>query len=130
MDRETMLDLARGFLDAWNSQEVDRVAGCYTQDVEYFDPNTRGMVNGTDALRRYLWKLFDSWRMTWELKEAFLFEGGDGCAVLWHATIRRHDGDTVIEFDGMDLVKVRGGQIERNEVYFDRTVLLPLAQNA
>jgi ketosteroid isomerase-like protein len=128
MDKVKMNELAVSFLDEWNSQDVERVVATYTDDVIYSDPNTRGKVNGAEDLRRYLVKLFDAWQMTWALKEAFLFEGGDGCAVLWHATIRKTGGSKVVEFDGMDLVLVRGERISRNEVNFDRATLLPLMQ--
>ena len=126
MDRSKMLSMADRFLTAWNTQEVERVLSCYTTDVDYRDPNTRGSVRGGEALRRYLTKLFAGWKMHWSLREAYLFEGGAGCAVLWHATFRRPDGETTIGIDGMDLVEVRGDQIARNEVCFDRAQLAPL----
>ena len=126
MDRSKMLSMADRFLTAWNTQEVERVLSCYTTDVDYRDPNTRGSVRGGEALRRYLTKLFAGWKMHWSLREAYLFENGGGCAVLWHATFQRPGGETTIGIDGMDLVEVRGDQIARNEVCFDRAQLAPL----
>ncbi len=126
MDKRDMHRLAEMFLDEWNSQEVDRVVSVYTDDVIYIDPNTRGAVTGSDALRRYLTKLLARWKMRWSLREAYLFDDKSGCAVLWHATFQRAEGGATVEADGMDLVKVRGDRIERNEVYFDRAVLAPL----
>ncbi len=126
MDRNKMLSLAERFLGAWNTQDVEQVVSCYTSDVDYRDPNTRGSVRGSEALRRYLSKLFAGWVMHWSLREAHLFEGGTGCAVLWHATFRRPAGDTTVEIDGMDLVEVQGDLISRNEVRFDRGQLAPL----
>ena len=126
MDRETMLTLAEEFLGAWNTQEVDRVLSCYTTDLEYRDPNTRGAVRGTEAMRRYLSKLFGRWQMHWSLREAHLFDGGQGCAVLWHATFRYPGSDTTIAIDGIDFVEMRGDRIARNEVCFDRAQLAPL----
>ena len=128
MDRGQMLDLVDKFLDAWNSQDVENVIGCYTEDVIYIDPNTRGQVKGHEALRHYLRKLFAAWTMTWVLREAYLFGDGNGCAALWHATFKKTGGDKVIEADGMDLVLMRGDRIKRNDVYFDRTLLATLAQ--
>jgi ketosteroid isomerase-like protein len=114
-------DLATNFLDAWTSQDVDRVLAVYTEDVVYRDPNTRGDVVGADAMRRYLTKLFAAWQMTWSLREVHVSSDGRG-AVLWRASLRRHDGPTV-EVEGMDLVELREGRVARNEVYFDRTAL-------
>jgi nuclear transport factor 2 (NTF2) superfamily protein len=126
MDRKTMLTLAEKFLGAWNTQEVDRVLACYTTDLEYRDPNTRGAVRGAEGMQRYLSKLFGRWQMHWSLREAHLFDGGQGCAVLWHATFRSPGGDATVEIDGMDWVEVRGDRIARNEVCFDRAQLAPL----
>ncbi len=42
LTREELEALARHFLDAWNSQEVETVLSCYTDDLVYRDPNTRG----------------------------------------------------------------------------------------
>jgi hypothetical protein len=94
--------------------------------VRYRDPNTRGYVEGRDAMRRYLRKLFASWQMTWARRELFELAGISGVAFLWHATFRRPGGAQTIEADGMDLVVLRGDQLVRNEVYFDRAVLAPL----
>lgn len=126
MDAREMLELADRFLAAWNSQDVERVLDCYTEDAAYSDPNTRGPVVGRDALRRYLTKLFAGWRMTWTRREAHLFAGGGGATVSWRASFERPTGGPRVEIDGMDLVEVREGRLCRNEVYFDRALLAHL----
>jgi uncharacterized protein (TIGR02246 family) len=125
MDQHVERLVAR-FLAAWNSQDVERVLATYTEDVRYRDPNTRGHVEGREAMSRYLRKLFAAWQMTWAQREIFQLAGADGVAFLWHATFRRHGGSQVVEADGMDLALVRGEQLARNEVYFDRAALAPL----
>ena len=126
MDEATMYRVAEHTLDAWSRQDVEEVLACYTSDLVYVDPNTRGPVEGIDGMRRYLTTLFAQWNMKWRLKEAHLFASGDGCAVLWDATLKRAGGEKGITIDGMDLVIVRGELISRNEVYFDRVLLAPL----
>jgi uncharacterized protein (TIGR02246 family) len=123
MNHDEMHALAEQFLAAWNSQDVERVLDVYTDDVRYLDPNTRGAVEGRDALRRYLTKLFAHWSMHWTLREAFLFDDRAGCAILWRARLTPTGGETAVEVDGMDLALVREGRLERNEVYFDRGAL-------
>ena len=127
MDRATMLELADRFLRAWNSQQVDQVLACYTPDLEYRDPNTRGAVRGDEAMRHYLAKLFAGWQMHWSLREAHLLDGGRGCAVLWHATFRRAGQAASVGLDGIDFVELSGDRIARNEVCFDRAQLAALA---
>ncbi|MHB8879568.1 MAG: nuclear transport factor 2 family protein [Myxococcaceae bacterium] len=126
MDEKAMVRLANEFLGAWNTQQVDQVLACYTEDLVYRDPNTRGAVEGAAGMRRYLTKLFAGWRMHWTLREAHLFQGGEGCAVRWHASFEKPGHEGRVETDGMDFVKMRGGKIAVNEVYFDRAVLAPL----
>jgi len=126
MDRAERDGLIERFLAAWTAQDVDRVLDCYTADLRYRDPNTRGAVEGRDAMRRYLTKLFAAWQMTWARREVFDLAGGEGVAFLWRATFRRPRGGHVIEADGMDLAVLSGDRLARNDVYFDRAVLAPL----
>jgi uncharacterized protein (TIGR02246 family) len=126
MNETRMYELAEGLLDAWNSQDADQVLARYTEDVVYVDPNTRGEVKGAEAMRKYLGKLFTGWKMTWELKEAYLFKDHSGCAAMWHASLCPADGEQAVELDGMDLVIVEGDLVKRNEVYFDRAVIASL----
>ena len=123
MNPERRDRLVDQFLAAWNSQDVERVVDCYTEDVRYRDPNTRGEVVGRDAMRRYLARLFAGWRMTWARREVFDLADTDGVAFLWHATFRRPEDARVVEIDGMDLVVLRGERVARNEVQFDRAPL-------
>ncbi len=118
--------LAHDFLGAWNTHDAGTVLACYTEDLAYRDPNTRGEVHGSDAMGRYLTKLFANWRMEWRLRELHAFAGGEGANVLWRAQFRQPGTEGVVEVDGMDLVLLQGDRISRNEVQFDRAALLPL----
>ena len=108
---------------SWNAQDVEAVVACYTDDVRYVDPNTRGAVEGADAMRRYQAKLFARWEMHWTIEERWPLDGVDGVAALWRASFRVPGGGRTVEVDGMDLVLVEGGRVKRNEVYFDRAAL-------
>ncbi len=123
MDQEEVLTLIESILSAWNSQDVDKVVSCYTQDCVYRDPNTRGAVEGQEALRRYLTRLFERWKMHWSMREFFPFADGSGGAFLWHAGLTPASGGKTAEIDGMDLAVIREGKLSRNEVYFDRMAL-------
>jgi len=123
LTRDELETLARHFLDAWNSQDVETVLACYTDDLVYRDPNTRGSVIGSGNMRRYLTRLFSAWSMTWSLREAHAFRDSDGAAILWHATFSMAGQQSRVEADGMDFVALRGRLAYRNEVYFDRAVL-------
>jgi hypothetical protein len=77
-----------------------------TFDVQYRDPNTNGFVEGSDAMRKYLVKLFTGWDMHWAVRELSPSDEIDGAAVLWHAKLKRAGKDKTVEVDGMDLVLV------------------------
>jgi ketosteroid isomerase-like protein len=126
MNHQQAIELAERLLKSWNTQEVDRVVDCYTPDVRYRDPNTRGFVEGSAALRRYLTKLFDRWQMHWTLREVYPLCDTEGAAVLWRATLRPAGHDAKVEIDGMDLALVDGDRLSRNDVYFDRAALAPV----
>ena len=124
MNREEVRRLTEEVLEAWNQQDVEAVVGCYTPDCSYSDPNTRGPVVGREAFRRYLTRLFEQWQMHWSLREFFSFEDGLGGAFLWRARLTPASGGRTVEVEGMDLVRLEGGKLCRNEVYFDRAALL------
>ena len=124
MNREEVLELTEEVLEAWNKQDVEAVVGCYTPDCTYWDPNTRGAVVGREAFRRYLSRLFQQWQMRWSLREFFPFEDGLGGAFLWRARLTPASGGSTVEVHGMDLVRLEGRKLCRNEVYFDRAALL------
>ena len=79
-------------------------------------------------MRKYLAKLFVGWDMHWTLRELYPFDGVDGAAVLWHASLKLSGKDKVVEVDGMDFVLLEGDKIKRNDVYFDRAVMAPLLE--
>ncbi len=126
MELEQLKAISEPLLAAWNDQDPDRVVACYTDDLVYIDPNTRGAVEGAEAFRRYLTKLFRAWQMHWEVKETFPLKDTDGAASLWRASFRRVGGEAEVQVDGMDLVLIEGDRLRRNEVYFDRAALAPL----
>ncbi len=122
-DIQKMID---EFLQAWNSRDVDMVASCYSENLVYRDPNTRGEITDQPSFRRYLKKLLSSWEMTWHEKEAFRAQKPGAWTFLWRADIRKPGGDVKVVVNGMDLVVIENGLIARNEVYFDRLALAPL----
>ena len=123
MEKEAMRERAAAVLSVWNHHDVEGVVACYTEDCVYRDPNTRGVVAGREALRRYLTRLFRDWRMHWSLREFFPFADGSGGAFLWDAQLTPASGGKTTEISGMDLVVLRGERLSRNEVCFDRMAL-------
>jgi ketosteroid isomerase-like protein len=127
-DLATFHNLTEKILNAWNSQDVDRVLTCYTEDLIYLDPNTRGEIKGKEAFRHYLTRLFSQWKMTWSLRELFPLQNQGGVAFLWKAILQRKGSEQEVTIDGMDLAILQGDLLIRNEVYFDRSILTQLSE--
>lgn len=122
-DINRLRELADHIMRMWNTQDVDKVLACYTDDLVYIDPNTNGPVEGSEALRRYLKKLFGRWTQTWRAGELFPLADQHGVTIRWTGTLAPVGSDRSIEIAGIDLVLLEGDLIRRNEVYFDRALL-------
>jgi len=119
---ERARDFASLWLPAWTGNDPELLASFYTQDVFYLDPVLPDGIQGQQALLAYFRRLLaknPAW--VWTQRQAIPMEGG--FVNLWHAVIPV--GDTKIHCDGVCLVFMRGDRIHRNEVYFDRTTLVP-----
>jgi ketosteroid isomerase-like protein len=125
-DATRLQRLADQVFSAWNTQGVERVLSCYTDDLVYLDPNTRGEVVGRDAMGAYLTKLFDRWTMTWQGGEVFPLDQTDGVAIRWSGTLAPAGESRSVDISGLDLVILEGDLVKRNEVYFDRSPLASL----
>ena len=114
-------EFAETWLPAWTGNDPERLAAFYTDDAFYSDPAVPDGVRGKDALTGYFRALlarFPDW--VWTQRAATPMEGG--FVNHWHATVPV--GSAIIECDGVCLVHLRDGLIERNEVFFDRSELL------
>ena len=118
-------DAARAFAPRWlpacTGTEPERLAAFYAGDAFYSDPAIPEGVRGRPALLAYFRKLLarnPHW--VWTHRDSMPL--ADGFLNLWHASIPA--GGRTVEVDGVCSVQLRDGLIYRNEVYFDRSVLL------
>jgi len=125
-DLELLRRLADHVLSTWNTQDIERVLDCYTDDLLYLDPNVNRPVVGREAMRVYLSKLFGRWTQHWEPEELFPLEGTDGVAIRWAGKLAPAGEARSVDIAGIDLVLLEGDLIARNEVFFDRSPLAAL----
>ena len=124
MNNSELTSFINNWLEAWTIQDIEKLLAFYSEDMKYLDPNTRGLIEGREAFRNYLGKLFAAWpKMSWHAKVIFTHADGVGYTVTWRAEITKPDGQ-ILKLDGMDLVFIEDGKITRNEVYFDRSSLM------
>jgi SnoaL-like protein len=114
-------EFAERWLPAWTGNEPGRLASFYAEECFYADPAVRSGLVGRDAIESYFTVLlarYPDW--VWTQTAATPMEGG--FLNHWHAEIPIGDG--ALALDGVCTVHLRDGLIERNEVFFDRSILL------
>jgi hypothetical protein len=113
---------AQQWLPAWSGNRPELLADFYSDDTFYLDPGVPGGVQGKPALLEYFRKLLaqnPDW--VWTQIEGIPLE--DGFLNKWHASIPV--GSIVLDVIGVCFVQLDdSGKIRRNEVFFDRSVLL------
>ena len=134
-DQATALEaLIERFNDAWNRQDADAAMACHTDDVVFHNHTAGERVEGREAVRQHISKIFQNWPgMVFTGRSLYL---RDGLIVQeWTASaphtrpVSRGDrvaeptGDT-ITWDGMDIMPTRGGLITRKDVYSDSLSVL------
>jgi hypothetical protein len=114
-------DFCRHWLPAWTGNQPEHLITFYTEDVFYRDPAKPQGLKGHAEMLPYFQKLLSlnpDWR--WKVREIFPTE--KGFTLKWQATIPM--GDKIITEEGLDIVELKGNKISRNEVFFDRVMLV------
>ncbi len=113
---------AEAWLPAWSGNNPERLAGFYSEDAFYLDPAIPEGAKGKPALTAYFRKLL-AYNPDWAWKQIEGVPLENGFLNKWQATIPV--GSKVIEVVGVCFVQLdEAGKIYRNEVYFDRSLLL------
>jgi hypothetical protein len=122
LDREQARAFAAKWLPAWTGNRPEHLLSFYSEDAFYLDPGVPDGLQGRNELLAYFRKLlaaYPDW--VWTQTDAIPME--DGFLNKWHAMIPV--GGRTIEATGVCLVQFDDeGLIRRNEVYFDRSLLL------
>ena len=121
MDADQAREFAARWLPAWSGNEPARLAAFYSEDALYSDPAIPDGVRGRDAIEAYFTKLLGH-NPDWVWTHTGSTPLADGFLNHWHAEIPVGDG--VVECDGVCTVRLRGGLIYENRVFFDRSELL------
>lgn len=111
------------WLPAWTGNDPERLADFYADDVFYLDPAIPAGVTGKPALLAHFRKLL-TYNPEWVWTQIEAIPLLDGFLNKWQARIPV--GATMLEIYGVCTVQFNAaGKIYRNEVYFDRSRLLP-----
>ncbi|MBN9409247.1 MAG: nuclear transport factor 2 family protein [Burkholderiales bacterium] len=127
---EHLLDVTERLTRCWDQRDIEATLNYYTEDVQYSEPGAGVKIEGRDRLRNYLRSYFKAWDSRWAIYEHYRLEGQNGIVVFWDMEVWRPGSTDRLLTKGMDLVMVRGDQIARDTVYFDRMQLKPLLEKA
>jgi len=122
MNKEDARKFASKWLPAWTGNDPETLADFYSEDCFYLDPGIPSGVQGKQRLLSYFKKLLaQNPEWIWTQIEPIPME--DGFLNKWLAKIPV--GPKVMECVGVCFVQFDSeGKIKRNEVYFDRSVLI------
>jgi len=103
-------EIAREWIDAWNSHDLDSIMSHYSDEVELTSPNVvkllgdeKGTVRGSDALRAYFEKGLAAFPdLRFELKEVFT---GVSSIVLYYTRPNGHPCAELMVLNGEDKVE-------------------------
>lgn len=115
VDRDALLRLVEAYRDAWVGHDLDGLVKLVTSDVVFHNYTAGERVEGADRFREHVAQIHARWSDT-QFRERRVYLGDDFAAVEWTATATRADGDQ-IEWDGCDLIALRGDRICGNSVY-------------
>ncbi len=112
-----------------NTQNAEKVAAVYTEDLIYKDPNMKTEIKGRKGkerkgMYRYMTGLYAMWDPHLTLKSVHPLQAVKGATELWVGTFKR--GGIVEQISGMELVIFDGDLVKHNEVFLDRMVLAGL----
>lgn len=123
MNTADALEFCSEWLPAWSGNQPNELIKFYDEDIFYVDPLKKDGIHGRDQLLTYFKKLLTAnpeWR--WEPIEVMSIE--KGFILKWKATIPLGPEELIEQ--GLDIVEVTNGLITRNEIYFDRSILLTI----
>jgi len=121
MEKRKLEQFCVKWLNAWTGNKPEELIHYYAEDAYYQDPATPTGIKGQSDILNYFRKLLSK-NPEWQWKMEELYPTSKGFILKWNANIPI--GKEIINAVGMDIVELCRDKIIRNEVYFDRTLML------
>lgn len=121
MSQPVTEDLLRGFLDAFNRHDLDRIMSFFAEDCVFYMPRGAGprgdRYAGKDAVRAGLAKRFEGIPDVHYGEDKHWVCGDDFGVSEWTLTGTSTTGQS-IEVRGVDLLEFAGGKITRKDSFW------------
>ena len=115
---ESALQLGISYRDAFFARDLDAITALITPDFVFENVTGGERIEGAEAARTHIAAIFARWPdMRFEEREGGILAGDDHMVAEWTAWATHPDTGRALEWDGMDLILIRGGKICRNAVY-------------
>jgi hypothetical protein len=120
MDEHDLANFCRDWLATWSNGSPEQLRTFYTENAYYSDPGRPQGLHGQELLP-YFQKLLAKYP-GWNWRPVEILPIAKGFCLKWRAEFLI--GKQNLEVSGLDIVELENGKISRNEVYFDRSILL------
>ncbi|HEY7059505.1 MAG TPA: nuclear transport factor 2 family protein [Vicinamibacterales bacterium] len=115
MDRDEVWRLVEAYRDAWVGHDLNGLLELVTPDVVFHNHTAAERVEGAVGFGEHVAQIHARWPDT-QFTERRVHLGEEFAVVEWTASARRTDGRQV-EWDGIDVIELRGARICANYVY-------------
>ena len=130
VDREFLDDFGQRWLEAWNSQDADKVLACMAQDIVYDDDAWPTTMRGHAEVREFLehiWRAFPD--MRFEVVDGPYIDPASPKVAWYWRGFATHTGPLEppglaptgkrVEFEGGEFDEYRNGKLVRLRMVFD-----------
>jgi hypothetical protein len=121
MKKEQILSFCSKWLPAWKGNKPNDLIEFYSDNTLYIDPANKQGLRGRSQILPYFRRLLAA-NPNWNWEPVGVLATDLGFVAKWKATIPI--GTQLITEYRMDIVEIERGRIARNEVYFDRSIIL------
>ena len=126
MEMKEIITFCQNWLTSWTGNNPEKLISFYSKTAYYRDPAHPKGLKGHENIFPYFKKLLAANpKWIWRMIEVYPTE--KGFIIKWKATIPVKS-EEIIEY-GMDILELEEDKIIRNEVYFDRTMLISLLKS-
>lgn len=124
---EDALQVVRDYIDGLNSQDLNKILSCFTDDCVYEDLTLGTVTNGIEELKAFIEEVFVTMPDCWiELKSLFCSGDWVGYEWIFTATPAAPSSDSAhptpgtgekVSIPGASIAEMHEGKIKRNRDY-------------
>lgn len=126
-DTHPLYPIIEAYNDAWNRHDVDAILAMHTEDSVFCNHTSGGEAIGRDAIRKIITSVFETFPdIHFDLRRLYVRDDlivQEWTAIATHSNPITYNNKTLhptgkrIQWNGMDILPIRNGQVARKDVY-------------